>query len=274
MKRSRAVRIALVATGSMALAMALAAPGVQAAQGSPVPTFQEFKAATFRDVDGQFIVNGDEPVAGAGALKSYYDGMVGAAQKVIDDGLVVNTVRGVDDKWSQARVGNLTYCVSNRFGNRKAAVVTAARQGTGLWESASSSIDYVRVRSAEASCTTRNRQVVFSIEPTRSQAFIARAFFPSHNDARRNIKVNAASLLNTPDWPAGNIMGHELGHTLGFRHEHTRPEASICFEDLNWRPLTDYDSASIMHYPQCNGTSTDLSFSQTDGEGAVALYGP
>ena len=36
----------------------------------------------FRDVDGQYIVNGDEPVAGTGALKSYYEGMVGTARKI------------------------------------------------------------------------------------------------------------------------------------------------------------------------------------------------
>ena len=274
MNRSRVVRIALVATGSMALAMALAAPAAPAAQGSGAPSFQEFKASTYRDLDGQFIVNGDEPVANTGALKSYYQGMVGPALKIIANGLVVNTVGNQDDRWSQARVGNLTYCVSNKFGNRKAAVVAAANRGTALWEGASSAIDYVRVRSAEASCTARNRRVVFSVEPTRSQAFIARAFFPSSPDAQRNIKVNAVSLLNTPGWSPGNIMGHELGHTLGFRHEHTRPEAGVCFEDANWRPLTDYDSASIMHYPQCNGTSLDLSFTDTDAEGVVALYGP
>ena len=273
MNRSRAARFALAATGSMALALALAAPSVQAAQGSPVPTFQEFKASTFRDVDRQYIVNGDEPVAGTGALKSYYEGMVGPAQKILDNGLVVNTVGGQDDRWSLAQVGNLTYCVSDGFGNQKTAVAAATARGAALWERASTAIDYVRVRSAEANCTTRNNQVVFSVEPTRTQAFIARAFFPSSNDQRRNIKVNPVSLLNTPDWSPSNIMGHELGHTLGFRHEHTRPEAGICFENNNWRPLTDYDSASIMHYPQCNGTSTDLSFTETDGEGVVELYG-
>ena len=46
-----------------------------------------------------------------------------------------------------------------------------------------------------------------------------------------------------------------------------------CFEDNNWRPLTPYDSASIMHYPQCNGSSNDLSMTSTDRQGAVALYG-
>ncbi len=273
MNRSRAARFALAAAGSMAMALALAAPSVQAAQGSSVPTFQEFKASTFRDVDRQYIVNGDEPVAGTGALKSYYEGMVGPAQKILDNGLVVNTVGGRDDRWSLAQVGNLTYCVSNRFGNRKAAVVAATARGTALWENASSAIDYVRRASAESNCTTRNNAVDFSVEPTSTQAFIARAFFPSSPDRRRNIKVNPVSLLNTADWPPANIMGHELGHTLGFRHEHTRPEAGICFENRNWRPLTDYDSASIMHYPQCNGTSTDLSFTGTDAEGVVELYG-
>ena len=43
--------------------------------------------------------------------------------------------------------------------------------------------------------------------------------------------------------------------------------------DNNWRPLTPYDSASIMHYPQCNGTSNDLSMTASDIAGVRALYG-
>ena len=78
--------------------------------------------------------------------------------------------------------------------------------------------------------------------------------------------------------PSGNlqlvgILRHELGHSLGFRHEHTRPEAGTCFEDNNWRALTPYDSSSIMHYPQCNGSSDDLSMTASDRTGAQALYG-
>jgi hypothetical protein len=275
MNRTRVVRLALAATGSLAVAMALAAPSVQAAQGTGVPTFQEFKASTYRDLDGQYIVNGDEPVDGNGALKSYFESMVGpVAGKTIVNGLIVNTVAGKDDRWPDAKVGNLTYCVSNKFGSRKAAVVKAAAQGTALWEKASSAIDFVHVKSADAKCTVKNNAVVFPVQPTKATQFIARAFFPSSPDAKRNILVNPVSLVTTPDWPPGNILGHELGHTLGFRHEHTRPEAGVCFENLNWRPLTPYDSASIMHYPQCNGTSLDLSMTATDREGVAALYGP
>ena len=274
MNRTRVVRLALAATGSLAVAMALGGPSVQAAQGTGVPTFQEFKATTYRDLDGQYLVNGDEPLDGNGALKSYYESMVGPVGKTLANGLIVNTVAGKDDRWSDAEVGNLTYCVSNKFGNRKAEVVKAAAQGTALWEKASSAIDFIHVKSADAKCTVKNQAVVFPVEPTKATQFIARAFFPSSPDARRNILVNPVSLVTTPDWPPGNILGHELGHTLGFRHEHTRPEAGVCFENFNWRPLTPYDSASIMHYPQCNGTSLDLGFTRTDGKGVVALYGP
>ena len=142
-----------------------------------------------------------------------------------------------------------------------------------IWEAASSKINFVYVPSQDANCTTRNNNVLFSVEPVQTSQYIARAFFPSSPDSQRNVLVNAASLMSSGSWTPGNIMAHELGHTLGFRHEHTRPEAGTCFEDNNWRPLTTYDSSSIMHYPQCNGTSSNLSMTATDRQGAVTLYG-
>ena len=63
--------------------------------------------------------------------------------------------------------------------------------------------------------------------------------------------------------------GHELGHTLGFRTSTRVP--SRRFEDNNWRPLTPYDSASIMHYPQCNGSSRPPEHDRVRPDGAQAL---
>jgi hypothetical protein len=119
----------------------------------------------------------------------------------------------------------------------------------------------------------RNNSVVFSIEPTNTQSYIARAFFPSSIKRNRNILVNASALMSSGSWTPGNIMGHELGHTLGFRHEHTRLSSTGCYEDAQWRGLTPYDSGSVMHYPQCKGSNKgDLSLTNSDKQGAAALY--
>lgn len=257
---------------------AVAAPGPTGASGSTeVPTFAEFEAATAVDPAGQYVVNGDEVVATKRQLRAFYDAMVGHAHEKGDDtahaDLVVNTVGGVDDAWSDSEVGSLSYCVSDDFGADHAAIVSAMQSGAGLWESASSAIDFTYVGSEDAACTTANDAVVFSVEPVQTSQYIARAFFPSSSKSVRNVLVDD-SLWDSGTWEPDDILAHELGHVLGYRHEHTRPEAGACFEDDSWRPLTPYDGSSIMHYPQCNGASADLEFSSYDVEGVQALYGP
>jgi len=269
MQRSRLGAIALGT--SALLGAALASPAL-AATDTEIPSFTEYQKTAYQDADRQYIVNGDEPISTTGDLKDYYDRMVHGSEEAMEEGLVVNTVGGVDDRWSASQVGNLTYCVSSKFGTRKADIVNAMAAGAALWEGASSKINYVYVPSQDANCTTRNNSVLFSVEPVQTSQYIARAFFPSSPKRSRNVLVDD-SIWTSGSWTPANIMGHELGHTLGFRHEHTRPEAGTCFEDNSWRPLTPYDGASIMHYPQCNGTSDDLSFSSYDAAGVRAVYG-
>ncbi len=274
----RIARAAVAAASVLAAAVATVPAGASSStDGSdrpPVPSFQEYEAATFRDADRQYIVNGDEAMKTRHDLREYYDQMVGTQDgETQNNGLVINRVYGVDDKWSASQALNLTYCVSNSFGSQQTNVINAMAQGTALWETASSKVNFTYVPSANSNCRTSNNSVVFSVEPTSTTQYIARAFFPSTSKSQRNILVNASSLMNSGSWTPGNILGHELGHTLGFRHEHTRPEAGTCFEDNNWRALTPYDSASIMHYPQCNGTSSDLSFTSQDGNGVRSAYG-
>lgn len=268
---------ALTATAGFAVTPATATTSESTGSGSAAqeeetpPTWAEFRADTYQDQDGQFIVNGDEAIPTIAELRAYYEAMI---QRDDKNGpstqLVVNQDGGGDDVWSASQAGNLTYCVSDDFGSLKPTIVDAMEGGAAMWEGASSTIDFVYDASQDASCTTDNDAVLFPVEPIETSEYIARAFFPSSGDAERNILVDDS--VTTSGWPPENILGHELGHTLGFRHEHTRPEAGTCFEDDNWRPLTPYDSESIMHYPQCNGTSEDLSFSSTDAEGVASIY--
>ena len=242
-----------------------------ARSGSPrILSFKQFVADTPRMKDGVWIVNGDEPIYTRRQLKAFYKQVRRRAPRAMAS-LIVNRVGGGDDRWSSSAVAKLTYCVSTRFGGDHSRVVTAMAGGAAKWENASRA-DFIYVPAENGNCTTRNSRVVFSVEPTGNSGLYARAFFPSTSKRQRNILVNARNTFNG-DYQPDNILGHELGHTLGFRHEHTRPEAGTCFEDSLWRALTPYDRNSIMHYPWCNGGTGALTFSSSDGQGAAALYG-
>ncbi len=241
MMKNKLCRIAAAAIGVAALSLT-ASPGATAAVAEDdAPTFEEFQAGTFRDVGGQFVVNGDEVIADVEGLRAYYDRMVAARDTSQPTGLVINTVGGAVDKWSASQATNLTYCVSTRFGSNYDVLVAAMAEGAGLWEAESPGVDFTHVTSQDGNCRTSNNSVLFSVEPTRTTQYIARAFFPSSPDAQRNVLVNATSLQSSGSWTPGNILGHELGHTLGFRHEHTRLESGTCFEENIWRPLRPYD---------------------------------
>jgi serine protease len=84
-------------------------------------SWEDFSATTFKepDVEGAFIVDGDLAMANIEELKAFH-------QKYIAKGnLIINRIASGDDRWSDSRKLNLTYCVSNRFGANKAAVVSA-----------------------------------------------------------------------------------------------------------------------------------------------------
>lgn len=265
------ITMSVAATAAFSAAAMATTSATSAAEDVATPTYKEFKAQTFRDGDRQFIVNGDEPISKSKDLRTYFEKITAPAGGHSD--LVVNTVGGVDDKWTASAARNLTYCVSTKFGTQQQAVINAFAAGAATWETASSGVNFTYLPAQNSTCTTRNTNVVFSVEPTTTTQYIARAFFPSSAKNYRNVLVNANALQNSGSWTPANIVAHELGHVLGFRHEHTRPEAGTCFEDTNWRPLTPYDSVSIMHYPQCNGGSTNLTFSANDRVGVQALYG-
>lgn len=232
-----------------------------------VPSWEEFRDSTYRETfdGGHFIVNGDIAIKDDKALYEFWESLQQGA-------LSVQRTGGADAKWNDVQKLNLTYCISNNFGSNKQRVIDAVKYAADQrWEQMGN-VNFIYVPSQDSNCTASNNNVLFDIRQVSGQPYLARAFFPGASRASRNVLIDTSAVGNS-GWPLENVVGHELGHVLGFRHEHTRPEAGTCFEDNNWRALTPYDSASIMHYPQCNGSSNDLDWTTKDAQGMAALYG-
>ncbi|MFO0676608.1 MAG: M57 family metalloprotease [Polyangiaceae bacterium] len=232
-------------------------------------TFEQFEARAFREPEtGIYIVDGDTPVLDVKLLHEFYDRLERPGA------LIVDRQGGVDSKWTDTQKTNISYCVSSRFNANKARVVQAMADATGAWEAAAN-VKFVYASAQDSNCTSTNSNVVFDVNPVNVNGqYLARAFFPNQGRATRNVLIDNTAFDTTGEISLVGVLRHELGHTIGFRHEHTRPEAGTCFEDNAWRALTTYDSASVMHYPQCNGTNTwELLLTAKDKTGAASLYG-
>lgn len=232
-------------------------------------SFEQFVAEyAFKEPDRDvYIADGDTALKGLKQLREFYELNVRRGQ------LIINRIGSADDKWDATRKKNLTYCVSDAFGSRKATVVAALRLATQSWMDAAD-LKFVYVPEQDARCTASNREVLFDVNPVNARgAYLARSFFPADARWARNLLIDNSLFAESAGAFVG-VLRHELGHVLGFRHEHTRPEARACFEDRQYRALTTYDSASVMHYPHCRGTNTwNLPLTALDKQGAQAVYG-
>jgi len=179
-------------------------------------------------------------------------------------------------RWSPGTV--LTYCVlSNTFPRAEwyEEVVTNMQLATEAWaETCGVTFEYVP--SLDSSASMRLTGVIFPVRYIGAGgAFIASSFFPNDLASRRRVLIDPSYFTTTFDHVG--VLRHELGHVIGFRHEHIRSGAPpICpHEDTTGTiNLTAYDPQSVMHY-FCGGVgSRRLEITQIDRIGAQQLYGP
>lgn len=244
-------------------------------------SFEEFEKTVYHEPfeGGKYIVNGDTTITNKKLLQEFFETQIKAepSQDEFTVELIVHQVGGRDAVWDSNKKTNLTYCVSNTFGANYQVIVDTMTSALNAWE-AVAKVNFIHDTSQDNNCTLLNPNVVFDVRPVDVNGqYLARAFFPNQPRFARNVLIDKSAFQLDPNGKLQlvGILRHELGHTLGFRHEHTRPESGTCFEDNDWRPLNDYDPFSVMHYPQCNGKGDwSLTLTAKDNNGSACLYGP
>lgn len=192
-------------------------------------------------------------------------------------GLIAGTKDGKIMRWKPGAV--LTYRVArDSFGGNAAhykMVVDSVQAATREWET-TCGINFEHRASLDAKPGAGREGLLFVVKEFNAAGkFIASSFFPSDPPERRVLLIDPS--YYTTSFDKVGVLRHELGHILGFRHEHIRNEAPpVCPNEPLWdtQVLTAYDPTSVMHY-FCGGLGTNaLKISALDRKGAQQVYGP
>jgi hypothetical protein len=188
-------------------------------------------------------------------------------------GIVVN---GKLVRWAPGV--KLSYCVlKNTFGSdeKYELVKNNMKLATWDWEKVCG-VRFEHLEELDTSGTTKPDGVLFTVrEIDAGGEFIASAFFPNDPKNRRRVLIDPS--YYTTNFDQAGVLRHELGHVIGFRHEHIRSDAPPQCPDeptFDTENLTKYDPQSVMHYFCGQVGTTELRITEVDKEGAQKLYGP
>lgn len=200
------------------------------------------------------------------------------------ESLVALAPNGQIVRWRPGK--QLTYCVLKDSFLSEAQydqVCKDMETATGAWRDACG-IEFAHLKAHDShgdptsSPEDISPDLVFSVRFIDAQGkFIASAFFPTYPPPRRRILVDPSFFSPKQPFNTAGVFRHELGHVLGFRHEHIRSGAPAACPDeplFDVKDLTKYDPQSVMHYFCGEVGNPALELTELDRIGAQTVYGP
>ena len=191
--------------------------------------------------------------------------------------LIVNLLPdGGLDYYRDPKTRTLTYSIDRKSfptPSQYGALVKNMPRATNDWELACPQclIKFVYRKEFDESASTDKVNFVVRYSDVQG-AYIAASFFPHDPPLRRYLNIDP-SYFTPQGFDQVGVLRHELGHVLGYRHEHIQGIAGCRREGTDWQPLTPYDSKSVMHY-FCGGKgSLRLELTELDKVGHQKLYG-
>ncbi len=224
--------------------------------------------------NGSLVIEGDMAFRNEAELHRFWEEDRAPS---VGEQLTVNThvVGGitVDDLWAFPANFKLTYCVGTAFTAAQVAQLLPALDAAANAWSRIVGVQFQRVTPSGA-CDSSNNNVVFDVQRNTDGSFFGNSFFPGDPRSSRTLYFDDTAFTTTSGGRTlTGIATHELGHSLGYRHEHIWIGCTS-ESTANARQVTAYDQTSVMHYPQCRTpTGGGYSVSLLDYTGAVSLYG-
>jgi hypothetical protein len=242
-------------------------------------------------VEGDIGVDEDELRKAANRLDAEFQLFKagGSSDSSIGSPIMMHTKDGVIQRWQPG--STLTYCVLKQtLGSNYDAVVANMKAATAEWEShCNIKFKYDVTKDNSAPAVDPPAGITFTVRMgSGPNSPIASAFFPGDEQdlngdgdfkdtgERSKFHLRVFSDYFTTTFDKVGVLRHELGHVLGFRHEHIRSSApAVCQGEALFGaiPATAYDPQSVMHY-FCGGAgSPQLAITALDRQGAQMVYG-
>jgi len=235
--------------------------------------------AILPQIDDRFVVDGDQRMT-AREVRLWLRAQ-DAQQAAQTDPKMPELIVDAGGIWAEGQ-RQLTYAIArSEFAPSEYRLVRQTlSRAAAEWVEACQPCDLEIIHASAFDDAPNSDAVTFVVRKTMIDDIVALAFFPGDDPSERQLHITSRFFEADLPYDRVGVMRHEIGHILGYRHEHVRSRNAVCLlfyrETGEWRTIEGFeahDPSSAMSYP-CGGEgSVDFALTQIDRAAHREMYG-